>query len=64
LSGFQQIFGRTNLNDFYAFANSSGGHIILGIGENKNNNNNFSKAQKYYLLLLFLFLFFFSTPNL
>jgi predicted HTH transcriptional regulator len=50
-------------NDFCAFANSSGGHIVLGIGENKKNNN-FSKAQKYYLLLLFLFLFFFANPNL
>jgi predicted HTH transcriptional regulator len=35
LSGFQQIFGKTNLNNFCAFANSSGGHIVLGIGETK-----------------------------
>jgi hypothetical protein len=35
LAGFQQIFGRKNLNDFYAFANSSGGNIVLGIGQNK-----------------------------
>ena len=31
----QQIFRRTNLNDFYAFANSSGSHIVLGFEENK-----------------------------